>query len=629
MRYGKLVPGLWPLLIFAVAFLQYANTLPHEYAWDDKLVITGNDYTKKGTAGLVEIFTKRVSVPYKNEYRPVPQALFAIEYDLFEANPHAAHFFNAFWYAVTCLLLYFFVGFSFPYFHKVFPFLVGLLFVVHPLHVEVVANIKSRDEILTLLFGLSAVMLLVVALEKMSWKYLIAGLFAFLLAFLSKTNAVTLLPIIILVAWFRSKDPRPSRKLVITTVGIAICSASLIALIRYWHNTVADESNVQLNSTVLNNIFLWTTRPHTITPTALVIIFRYIRLFLYPHPLIHLYGYDQIPLSTWGDVGPWLIVMGLIAFGWFMITNWRRKSLLIFGVLFFAITYSPYSNLFFYAPDTMADRYMFIPSVGLAILFVGVLFWLAGLDFHHPDFNPIKAKAAIAIFGLLLGALFVRTYIGNRDWHDDFTLIFNRIQYMENNAAAQVIYGSMLQRESTELTVPELNQRKLVAAMRAFTRAVEIYPDFYWAWISIGKLFAEQKLYDKAELAFLRAQQIEPMGPDVYLYLGTLRLAQHDPNIATLYLENAVLLNPEDEEAYVMLGKTYLQTNEIENLGSMVSTARKWFPQNIELEALQATYYFRKQDYQQAVRLARSVRSRDPGNILALAILSSPVAQKY
>jgi hypothetical protein len=61
----------------------------------------------------------------------------------------------------------------------------------------------------------------------------------------------------------------------------------------------------------------------------------------------------------------------------------------------------------------------------------------------------------------------------------------------------------------------------------------------------------------------------------------------------------------------------------------MVSTARKWFPQNIELEALQATYYFRKQDYQQAVRLARSVRSRDPGNILAQAILSSPVAQKY
>lgn len=629
MSYDKLITKFGPLLIFAVALLQYANTLPHDYAWDDKLVITGNEHTKKGTAGLFEIFTKRVSVPYKSEYRPVPQSLFAIEYDLFAANPHVAHFFNTLWYAIACLIVYFFVGFSFPHFHKVFPFLVTLLFAVHPLHVEVVANIKSRDEILTLLFGLSSVMLLVVALERLSGKLLIAGLFAFVLAFLSKTNAVTLLPIVILVAWYRSDHVRPSRKLVISTIVIAVCSVSLIALIRYLQNTASAENGVQLNSTVLNNIFLWTAHPHTITPTALVIILRYIQLFLYPHPLIHLYGYNQIPLSTWGDVGPWVVVIGLLAFGWFAIKSRRRKPLLVFGVLFFIITYSPYSNLYFYAPDTMADRYIFIPSVGLAILFVGGLFRLAGLDFTQPHFKSIKAKVAVAIFVLFLGALSVRTYIGNRDWHDDFTLIFNRIQYMENNAAAQTIYASMLQRESVEITDPALKQQKQVAAMKAYTRAIEIYPDFYWAWISIGKLFAEQQIYDKAELAFLRAQHIEPLGADVYICLGTLHLAQKDPDIATLYLEMAVLLNSEDEAAYVMLGKTYLQMNEIENLGSMLSTARKWFPQNVELEALQATYYFRKQDYRQAVGLARSVRSRDPGNILALAILSSPVAQKY
>jgi tetratricopeptide (TPR) repeat protein len=629
MPHGKIISKLWPLIIVAVALLQYANTWRHDYAWDDKLVITGNEYTRKGTAGLLEIFTKRVSVPYKNEYRPVPQSLFAIEYDVFKANPHVAHFFNTLWYALTCLIVYVFVGFCFPHFHKVFPFLVALLFAVHPLHVEVVANIKSRDEILSLLFGLASVMLLVLALERMSWRFLVAGLFAFVLAFLSKSNAVTLLPIVILVAWFRSHEVRPSRKLLITSMVIAACSVSLVILIRYLQNTTASDSSMQLNSTVLNNIFLWTTRPETITPTSLVIILRYIRLFLVPHPLIHLYGYNQIPLSTWGNVGPWVVVLGILTFAWIVIKRRQRKSLLVFGVLFSTITYSPYSNLFFYAPDTMADRYMFIPSVGLAILFVAALFRFAGLNFQLPDFRQIRLKVAFAVFALFLGALSVRTYIGNRDWHDDFTLIFNRIQYMENNAAAQAVYASMLQREGAELTAPELKQQKRVAAMKAYTRAIEIYPDFYWAWISIGKLFAEQKIYDKAELAFLRAQQIEPLGSEVYICLGTLHLAQQDPNVATLYLERAVLLNSEDEEAYVMLGKTYLQTNEIENLGSMVTTARKWFPDNVDLEALQATYYFRKQEYRQAVELARSVRSKDPGNILALVILSSPVAQQY
>lgn len=629
MSYHKVIPKLLPAVIFALAFLQYANTLAHDYAWDDKLVITNNEYTKKGTAGLVEIFSKRVSVPYKNEYRPIPQALFAVEYELFEANPHAGHFFNVLWYALTCLLVYFFVRFSFPTVHKLFAFLVALLFVVHPLHVEVVANIKSRDEILTLFFGLAAVRLLVMAYERMSWKFLSAGLLVFVLAFLSKNNAVTLLPIVILVAWYRSKETRISRKLVITTMAIAFCSAGLIGLIRYLHNTASDENQMQLNSTVLNNIFLWSAHPHTITPTALVIICRYLRLFLYPQPLIHLYGYDQVPLNRWVDLSTWAVVLGLLCLGWVTITTWRRKSLLVFGVLFFVITYSVYSNLFFYAPDTMADRYLFIPSIGLAILLVGGLFWLAGLDLRSPMVNTMKAKVVVVLFTLFLGGLFVRTYSGNRDWHDDYSLIFRRIKYMENNAAAQAIYGSMLERQSAEQRVPELKQQKRVAAMRAYTRAVEIYPDFYWAWISIGKLFAEQQIYDKAELAFLRAQQIEPLGADVYLCLGTLRLAEHDPKIATMYLEKAVLLNTSDEEAYVLLGKTYLQANEIDNLGSMVATAREWFPNNLELQALQATYYFRKEDYRQAVELARTVMAKDPRNILALSILSSPVAQKF
>src|SRR5262245_1944432 len=503
MSYRKVIPKLLPALIFALAFLQYANTLAHDYAWDDKLVITNNEYTKKGTAGLAEIFSKRVSVPYKNEYRPVPQALFAIEYQLFNASPHAGHFFNAFWYALTCLLVYFFVRFCFPKIHHLFAFLVALLFVVHPLHVEVVANIKSRDEILTLFFGLAAVMLLVKAYERMSWKFLSVGLLAFVLAFLSKNNAVTLLPIIILVAWYRSAETRISRKLVISTIAIAICSAGLIGLIRYLHNTAAGENQMQLNSTVLNNIFLWTAHPHTIIPTALMIIFRYLRLFLYPHPLIHLYGYDQIPLNRWGDLSTWLVLLGLLCLGLIIIKTWRRKSLLVFGVLFFALTYSVYSNLFFYAPDTMADRYLFIPSIGLAILLVGGLFWLGGLDPQQPVVKTTRAKAVVVLFALFLGGLFVRTYVGNRDWHDDYSLIFRRIEYMENNAAAQAIYGSMLERQIEAQTTPELKQQKRVAAMKAYTRAVEIYPDFYWAWISMGKLFAQQQIYDKAELAFL------------------------------------------------------------------------------------------------------------------------------
>ena len=164
--------------------------------------------------------------------------------------------------------------------------------------------------------------------------------------------------------------------------------------------------------------------------------------------------------------------------------------------------------------------------------------------------------------------------------------------------------------------------------MRAFVEAIQIYPDFQAAWMAIGKLFAEQGINDKAELAFLKAQHLEPLSADSYFCLGTLYLSQQDPELAIPYLEKAVLVDPKMEEAYVMLGRAYLRANDIESLGAMTTTARQWFPKNTNVEALQASFFFRKQEYDRAYGLAREVGAKDPQNTLALAVLSSPMAQR-
>ena len=628
MAHDRLTRRLFPIVVFLLACLQYVNTVSYDYAWDDKLVITANDYTKKGIRGLPEIFSKRVSVPHKSEYRPVPQALHAIEYEAFGSNPHTGHLFSVLWYATTCVLVYLFVRFVFVRLNPLFAFLVALLFVVHPLHVEVVANIKSRDEILALCFGLSAIVLMVKGLERLRWMLMIAGAVCLLLACLSKTNAVTLLPLVALVAWYRSDGYTLTRRFLISGVVIALCTAALVTVIRHMQNTVSPDTLVYLNSTVLNNIFLWSAHPHTIVPTALVIIARYVWLFLFPHPLIHLYGYNQIPLSTWGDPATWLVVAGLAGTAVLLAQTLPAKLPLAFGLVWAALTYSVYSNLVFYAPDTMADRYLFAPSIGLAIVAVYGVFQLGAIDLSAPAFAHRRARTAIALLSIALVAYFARTVVGNQDWQNDSTLIHNRIQYMEDNAAAQVIYGYTLDQESLALPPGDAKRERKAAAMRAYTRAIRVYPDFQGAWNAVGRLFAEEGIYDKAELAFLKAQRLEPLDADPYFSLGTLYLAQRDHGLAIPYLEKAVLLNPRMEEAYVMLGKAYLQANSVENLGAMASTARKWFPSNVELDALMATYYFRKRQYEQALDLARVVVTRDPRNILALAILSSPSAQE-
>ena len=618
-----------PLALFVVAVLLYGPTSSYDYAWDDKLVITANDYTKRGIRGLRDVFTKRVSIPYKSEYRPVPQALHAIEYDLFGGSPRAGHSFNVLWYGLACVMVYGFVRFTFVRAHEAFAFLVALLFAVHPLHVEVVANIKGRDEILSLLFGLSSVVLLVKAMERPRWLAWIGGVACFALACLSKSNAVTLLAVVPLVAWFRSNETRISRRILVSIAVIAACSVALVALIRHLQSTVSAETQLHLESTVLNNVFLWTSRPRTIVPTALVIVARYLRLFAIPHPLIHLYGYDQVPLSTWRDALTWLVVAGLLATAVAILRTWKGKAPPVFGVFFFAITYSPYSNLWFYAPDTMADRYMFVPSIGLAIVVVYGLWRLAGADLRQPSIGSARARACAAFFVVMLLGHGVRTLLGSRDWRNDATLIYNRIRYLENNAAAQAVYGHTLAQEAYRASDPETRRARKGEAMRAFMRAIEIYPDFQAAWIAAGRLFAEQGFDEKAELAFLKAQRLEPLSPEAYLCLGTLYLSRRDPDLAIPYLEKSVLLDPKGEEAYVMLGKAYLQAGHLDNLGAMTTTAVSWFPGNLDLRAQLATFHFRKGDYRRAVELAREVLAREPENILARAIVSSPLTQEF
>ena len=651
-----------PALLFLVAFLQYSNTLKYDFAWDDKLVITNNEYTVKGLEGLPDIFTSRLSVPHKNVYRPVPQSMFAIEYAIFGENPFWFHLFSLVWYGLACLSVYYFVRFVFPSLHPAVAFCSALLFLVHPLHVEVVANIKSRDEILALLFGLISVILLVKGIERNRLEIMAMGIISMTLALLSKENAITLLPVVPLVMWFRSGQINISRGVVISgVVALGIISAYfklvpilLLSFLIFLYvakktkrfqllfftvacaamalfvfitriNNPNESQGLQLDSTVLNNIFLWTTESEKIIPTSIVNIGRYFYLFVFPHPLIHLYGYNQIAMSGWGDISTWIVLILIFYLIFYLFKNFYKKDSAVFGLIFFISTYSVYSNFFVLAPDTMADRYMFLPSIGLILLAMEGLLRLGGFNRKLPDLSVRRSQMVLGLFAMITIGFFIRTWIGNQDWENDYTLIENRIQFMENNAAAQATLGIMTHRKSSQVNDIELQRKLRSDAAKAFTKAIDIYPDFYLAWILIGKIFVEESLYDKAELAFLRAQKISPLSPDAYHCLGALYFVLGDSNRSIDYLEKSILLDPEIKETYVLLGKAYIQNRNIDNLGSLTEAANKWFPNDSDIEAFQAYYLLRNGNLQEAFNFAKTSLAKDPNNILALSILSSPL----
>ena len=230
------IPGLYglpltmrnsSLIVFGVAFLLYANTLGHGYVQDDAIVISDNFLTQQGLKGIPDLLTKDTFYGFfKTEgksrlvaggrYRPLTPVMFAIEYELFGPKPWVGHLVNILFFGITALLLLrllLWMGSNTPWKRHahLFALLGTLLFVVHPIHTEVVANIKGRDEMMSFLLGILAVYLVVRRMPKASplwWEYALAAV-SFFLALMSKENAITLVAVVPLAILFFGKATVP------------------------------------------------------------------------------------------------------------------------------------------------------------------------------------------------------------------------------------------------------------------------------------------------------------------------------------------------------------------------------------------------------------------------------------
>lgn len=177
------------LVIAVLAIALYGNTLKHSFTWDDQLVISQNTATMKGLGGLSEIWTSYAYIQDRPVYRPIPQSIHAILWKISPNTPALHHYANLFFFILCCFAFYRALQ---EYFEELNPwllFFITLLFVLHPIHTEVVANSKSLDEILSLLFSLCVFMLL----KKLKPKDILLGVLFFVLALLSKISALTLL----------------------------------------------------------------------------------------------------------------------------------------------------------------------------------------------------------------------------------------------------------------------------------------------------------------------------------------------------------------------------------------------------------------------------------------------------
>ena len=190
----------WKVLLFLtiLIFGIYGNTIPNRFALDDDMVTQNNPVVKKGIKGIPEILkTRYATFPKQNyEYRPVVKITYAIEHSLFKGNPHVSHFINILLYLALCFLIYIILRKLLKSYHPWIPIMATLLFAVHPVHTEVVASLKNRDEILSMLGGMAALWAMVRFTETRKWYWIPVGLLFFIIGYFSKSGALVFLALI-------------------------------------------------------------------------------------------------------------------------------------------------------------------------------------------------------------------------------------------------------------------------------------------------------------------------------------------------------------------------------------------------------------------------------------------------
>jgi len=309
-------------IFILLAFILYGQTLSYDYALDDSIVIKKNEFTKQGVAGIGDIlandtfvgfFGKKKNLVAGGRYRPLSVVTFAIEYELFGLNPGISHFINILLYALTAILLFkllslLLVRFKPKLWYLSIPFLTTILFMAHPVHTEVVANIKGRDEIMTLLGSLIAMWYTLKYLEKKHYKYMIYSFIAFFLAFLSKENTVTFLAVIpFAVYFFTDYSLKDNLKSLIPLLAATF----LFLFIRY---KILGGFSTPVAKELMNNPFLNASEGEKFA-TIFYTLLLYIKLLIFPHPLTYDYYPKQIPIIGWGDIRAWGSLLVYMALG--------------------------------------------------------------------------------------------------------------------------------------------------------------------------------------------------------------------------------------------------------------------------------------------------------------------------
>ncbi|MCD6367210.1 MAG: glycosyltransferase family 39 protein [Bacteroidales bacterium] len=584
------------LIILGFSFVLYGNTLFNDYALDDAIVITQNQFTKKGFSGIKDLLTteyftgffgKQKNLVSGGRYRPLSTISFAIEYEFFGKSPGVSHFFNIIFYALTGYFLFLVLLQLFPVDNDKkwwlsLSFLATIIWLAHPIHTEAVANIKGRDEILTMLGSLLAMWYAIKFVrQKKPLQLILSSIFLFL-GIMAKETAITFL-FIIPFAIYLFVDKKGKTLFAVTAP--LLVTAVIYLIIRF---SIVGLPGQEIPRELMNNPFLYATGSQKFATIILTFII-YIKLLFFPHPLTYDYYPYHIHLVDFGN--PWVIFSILFHLALVVIAfaTLKKNKIISFALFFYFASFSLVSNVLFPVGTFMNERFMFMPSIAFALI----------LTYYLLKFFKAKTSVLMTIVVLLLLPFAGKTIVRNRDWKDDLTLFTHDVNISYDSAKSNTSAGGKLIEAAKREKNSAKKQEMLKKALFYLHRAVEIHPRYSDALLLLGNGFYDNgRQIDSTWYYYKKILLINPNFQNVFNNLKVVLNDSIPPQKRLAILQDVNSISPNKFWIIYQIGNIYGRyLNNLDSSITYLLKAETLNPNKVQVQKDLGVAYGMKKDF--------------------------------
>jgi tetratricopeptide (TPR) repeat protein len=511
--------------------------------YDDPAYVTGNPHINSGITleAVVWVFTNN----HVGNWHPLTGLSHILDCELFGLNPLWHHLTSLLFHIVNTLLLFWILKrMTGAVWASVF---VAAAFALHPLHVESVAWVSERKDVLSGFFWMLTMAAYVRYTERPSaGRYLLIVL-AFCLGLMAKPMVVTLPLVLLLLDYWPLGRFRWGRQ-----SGAEAMSQSESVKVGYPRATawrLVGEKIPLFTLVVISSVVTFIVQKsagavpgrQVFSPTirianSLISYLTYIGKMIWPSRLAIYYPHHGYMLQMWQAAVAALLLLGIsVCVIWLV----RSRRYLLVGWLWYIIILVPVIGLVQVGGQAMADRYTYLPSIGISI----IVAWGAAELFAKWRYKKIGLGISA---GVLLAVLLICTRAQVRYWRNDFTLFGHALEVTENNARMHNYYGVALRERG-----------QFEEAITHFNEALRINPGYLRARYNEGRVFLEQRKLNEAIASFTEVLRAEPDWPEVQNYLGLAYARNSQFEQAVEHFKVVLRSRPEWYQTYNDLGLAY------------------------------------------------------------------------